>query len=203
MKLEDFPDPFFAIKKFEELLSEYTGAPYAITTDCCTHAIELCMIAKQIRYCEFPSRTYLSIPMTMHKLSIEYTMHDKMWYPCYQFHNTNIFDCARYFQKDMYQSGTLMCLSFGRTKPLQIGQGGAILTDDKTLADKFNRMRYDGRDVFNYSPWQTQKIFELGYHYYLRPEEAIVGINLLNNGKLLEQPSHIFDYPNCLEIEIK
>jgi len=29
---------FDKIKKFEEELAEFTGAPYAIMTDCCTHA---------------------------------------------------------------------------------------------------------------------------------------------------------------------
>ena len=34
---------FEKIKQFEEALADFTGAPYAIMTDCCTHAIELCL----------------------------------------------------------------------------------------------------------------------------------------------------------------
>jgi len=34
---------FKALFDFESALAEYTGAPYAVLTDGCTHAIELCM----------------------------------------------------------------------------------------------------------------------------------------------------------------
>ena len=34
---------FDKILEFETALAEYTGAPYAVMTDCCTHAIELCL----------------------------------------------------------------------------------------------------------------------------------------------------------------
>ena len=61
-----------SIYKFEQELAEFTGAPYAVMTDCCTHAIELCFrldIPKQVSFTPY---TYLSIPMLMHKLDIEY-----------------------------------------------------------------------------------------------------------------------------------
>ena len=32
------------ITKFEQALAEFTGAPYVVATDCCTHAIELCLL---------------------------------------------------------------------------------------------------------------------------------------------------------------
>ena len=31
-----------SVRKFEQELATFTGAPYVVTTDCCTHAIELC-----------------------------------------------------------------------------------------------------------------------------------------------------------------
>ena len=63
---------FDDILKFEQALAEYTGAPYAIMTDCCTHAIELCMRYDRVEFCAFTPYTYLSIPMLMHKLGIKY-----------------------------------------------------------------------------------------------------------------------------------
>jgi dTDP-4-amino-4,6-dideoxygalactose transaminase len=33
---------FEKIVEFESALAKFTGAPYAVMTDCCTHAIELC-----------------------------------------------------------------------------------------------------------------------------------------------------------------
>jgi dTDP-4-amino-4,6-dideoxygalactose transaminase len=34
---------FEKIANFEKELSEFTNSPYVVTTDCCTHAIELCL----------------------------------------------------------------------------------------------------------------------------------------------------------------
>jgi dTDP-4-amino-4,6-dideoxygalactose transaminase len=70
---------FDKIKKFEEELAEFAGAPYAVMTDCCTHAIELCLRYDRVRACKFTPYTYLSIPMTMHKLGIHYVYHDTEW----------------------------------------------------------------------------------------------------------------------------
>ena len=62
---------FDDIKRFELALAEFTGAPYVVMTDCCTHAIELCLRYDKIKQCTFTPYTYLSIPMTMHKRSEE------------------------------------------------------------------------------------------------------------------------------------
>ena len=61
---------FEEILQFEKLLAKKTGAPYAIMTDCCTHAIELCLRYRKVKRVQFTAYTYLSIPMTMHKLGI-------------------------------------------------------------------------------------------------------------------------------------
>ena len=63
-------------------------------------------------------------------------------------------------------------------------------------------MRFDGRDIFQYSPWLAQKKFHVGYHYYLRPEECIIGLNLLQNRQFIEQTDKLHNYPDCREIEI-
>jgi dTDP-4-amino-4,6-dideoxygalactose transaminase len=82
---------FEKIKQFEDALAEFTGAPYAVMTDCCTHAIELCLRYERVQECEFTPYTYLSIPMLMHKLGIEYPILDhawQRWHGEYQFINT-------------------------------------------------------------------------------------------------------------------
>ena len=70
----DFND----IHRFEVALAEFTGAPYAIMTDCCTHAIELCLRYDKIREVMITPYTYLSLPMTFHKLGIK--EHDEVFY---------------------------------------------------------------------------------------------------------------------------
>lgn len=203
--IADYTNPFDAIKDFETALSRYTGAPYVITTDCCTHAIEIALrITKPNCALSFPSRTYLSVLMTMHKLDIQYHLNDRRWYQDleYQFEGSNIWDSARKLESNMYRPGQIQCLSFGRTKPLEIGKGGCILTDDPELATKARRMRYDGREIDVYKPWSDQGVFELGFHYYLRPEDAVNGHNLLSAGNLLPQQETFFNYPDCSQLTI-
>ena len=196
---------FDKILKFEQALAEFTGAPYTIMTDCCTHAIELCLRYDQVQECKFTPYTYLSIPMTMHKLGIkyEYLEHEwQRWVGEYPFLETRIWDSARRLEKNMYRAGTMQCLSFGHTKPLHIGRGGAILLDDKVAYDKIIRMRYDGRDL-NITPWQQQKEFQIGYHYKPTPEEAVQGLALLQGIKEFPAAPEFVQYPDLRTITIK
>jgi dTDP-4-amino-4,6-dideoxygalactose transaminase len=192
---------FDSILKFERALAEFTGAPYAVMTDCCTHAIELCLRYDQVRSCSFTAFTYLSIPMTMHKLGIKYSLENEPWIGEYQFHDTRIWDSARRLEKDMYRKGTMQCLSFGRGKPLHIGRGGAILLDDVEAYDTILAQRYDGRDL-TVTPWETQQVFRAGYHYKPTTEEAEQGLAMLE-GVRVNQPVPIpVTYPDCRKITI-
>ena len=169
---------FDTILKFEQALAEYTGAPYAVMTDCCTHAIELCLRYQKIKNCTFTAYTYLSIPMTMHKLGIEYSLIREEWIGEYQFHETNIWDSARRLERGMYRAGQMQCLSFGHNKPLQIGHGGAIILDNKEAYGILLRQRYDGRDL-SIAPWEVQGTFMVGYHYRPAIEDAEIGLEKL------------------------
>jgi dTDP-4-amino-4,6-dideoxygalactose transaminase len=190
---------FDKIFEFEQALAEFTGAPYAVMTDCCTHAIELCLRFDNVSRVLFPAHTYLSIPMTMHKLGIEYSYSDKLWTGEYQFIGTRIWDSARLLREGMYREGQLQCLSFGFDKPLSIGRGGAILTDDVEVYDTLIQQRYDGRDL-TISPWQQQKVFRVGYHYKPTIEEAVRGLELLPT---IDQEPKYKEYPDLREIIIK
>ena len=203
INLSEFSNPFDVVTAFEKAICEYTGAPYCVVTDCCTHAIEIAFrLNRPVDVVAFPAKTYLSVLMTMHKLGIPYKLQDRAWRGQYKFEGSHVWDCARYFEKDMYIPGAVQCISFGLTKPLQIGRGGCLLTDDPILYQQASCMRYDGRDIFTYSPWVTQKRFKVGYHYYLRPEECVVGLNLLEQKQFTEQIDSYYNYPDCREIEI-
>lgn len=195
---------FDKILKFEQELAEFTGAPYAIMTDCCTHAIELCFRYLEIKECMFTPYTYLSIPMLMHKLNIKYDYldHDQSWVGEYKFIGTKrIWDSARRLEKNMYRKGSMQCLSFGQGKPLQIGRGGAILLDDKAAYETMLAQRYDGRDL-TISPWQEQKVFRVGYHYKPTIEEAMLGLAMLQGIKESNpKPVHV-QYPDLRKITI-
>ena len=192
---------FDKIKKFEDSLAEFTGAPYAVMTDCCTHAIELCLRYNRVREVVMTPYTYLSIPMTMHKLGIKYYYREEEWTGEYRFHGTRIWDSARRLESGMYRPGTMQCLSFGHNKPLAIGHGGAILLDDKIAYETILRQRYDGRDLI-VAPWQDQKTFHVGYHYKPSIEDAVQGVALLQGVKEHNPKPVYVPYPDLRNITI-
>jgi len=189
---------FEKISEFESALAEFTGAPYAVMTDCCTHAIELCLRFDRVRRCSIPAHTYLSIPMTLYKLDIAFVYTDIDWLGEYQFISTRIWDSARLLKQGMYRPGQLQCLSFGYDKPLSIGRGGAVLTDDIEIYNTLKHQCYDGRDL-SIIPWEDQKIFNIGYHYKPTIEEAIRGLELLPN---IDQEPKYKEYPDLRNITI-
>ena len=193
---------FSTIFEFEQIFAEFTGAPHAIMTDCCTHAIELCLRYQKPTNVVFSAFTYLSIPMTMHKLGISYTLSDEEWIGEYQFGNTTIWDSARRLEQNMYRPGQMQCLSFGQGKPVQIGRGGAILLDDKAAYETMLAQRYDGRDL-TVSPWQDQQVFRVGYHYKPTIEEAEIGLAKLTSYKVNPQAPVLVKYPDLRKITIQ
>jgi dTDP-4-amino-4,6-dideoxygalactose transaminase len=162
------------VEKFEQLIAEFYGAPYAVAVDCCTHAIELCLRLTKPQHVLCPTRTYLSVPMTFKKLDIEWDFVDYNWNNFYFIGNTNIVDAAVYWERKGYIPNTMMCLSFQHKKHLSLGRGGMILLDNLTQYNELKKMRYDGRldDI----PWKDQDIDSFGYHYYMTPETAEKGI---------------------------
>jgi len=180
---------------FEEALAEYTGAPYVVVTDGCTHAIELCMRYEGVKECQFSAYTYLSIPMTLKHLGIEYTMNDQSWTGEYHFVNTRIWDSARRLEPNMYRPGAMQCLSFGWTKPLQLGKAGAILLDDPEAYQVMSRQRSDGRDLN--IPWEKETELILGWHYCPTLELCAKGLELLPTIEPKSQPGN---YPDCRKL---
>ena len=189
---------FEKILEFESALAKFTGASYAVMTDCCTHAIELCLRVDRVKRCSIPSHTYLSVPMTLHKLDIACDYTDIEWLGEYQLTGTRVWDSARLLKQDMYRPGMLQCLSFGYDKPLAIGRGGAVLTDDVEVYDVLKLQCYDGRDL-TISPWENQKTFRIGYHYRPTIEEAVRALELLPT---VDQEPKPKQYPNLREIII-
>lgn len=167
-------DPLF---EFEEALAKYTGAPYVVLTDGCTHALELCMRYDRVKSTVFSAYTYLSVPMLMHHLGVKYDLLDEAWTGEYPLRGTRIWDSARRLERNMYQAGAMQCLSFGWTKPMQLGKVGAILLDDLQAYKIMSRQRSDGRDL--HIPWQTETDLILGYHYCPTLELCEQGLKLL------------------------
>ena len=192
------------LTKFENLMSEYTGAPYVVLTDSCTHAIELCFrLNKYNGPVMMPRKTYVSVLMAMHKLGLPVYFDSEIeWEYEYRIAPLNIWDSARAFDKDMYIAGRQQCLSFGWDKRLAIGHGGAILLDNIEDYHQLKAMAYDGRHLEN-NPWQTQKDWKLGFHYNMRLEDAQKGIEMLSRlDELPNKQSQLKTYPDVSKLNI-
>ncbi len=163
-----------SIEKFEYDLAKYFNSPFAVSTDSCTHAIELCLrLIRPKHKITVPSRTYISVPFTLIKLGLDWEFKDINWKDYYYLAGTNIIDAAVHFEKDSYVENSLMCLSFQHRKALSLGRGGAILCSKKQDYDLLKKMAWDGRD--HNRLWKEQDIDVVGYHYYMTPETAELG----------------------------
>ena len=99
----------------------------------------------------------------------------------------------------MYQAGQAQCISFGHRKPLQLGRGGAILTDDAELYEWASLARSDGRDL-RISPWEQQQVFVQGYHYCPTLELCEQGLNKLSTTDT--EPKY-YQYPDLRKINVR
>lgn len=190
---------FNTVDKFEKAVAEYFGAPYAVSTDCCTHAVELCLRYKDVQHAFSPTHTYLSIPMTLQKLNIEWQFIDTQWTEYYNITDT-IIDAATMFRPNSYIAGTYMCLSFQYKKHLSLGRGGIILLDNALDREALIKLGYDGRH--RDAPWAEQDINQMGYHYYMTPETAQAGLDKLQAA--IDTPPKVWtweDYPDISSIK--
>lgn len=183
---------------FEDTLANYTNFKYAICVDCCTNGILLSLellkrlgkISKSDAIC-IPKHTYMSVPMTLVNNSWNIKLVDDKWYKFYQLGKTNVYDAATDFHYDMhkdYSIESIVCISFQQKKRLSLGRGGAILTDNIQYKEILQRMRYDGRNPYvqdNNEIANSPDDMILGYHCYMEPDKAAVGILKMNQQHLL------------------
>lgn len=192
---------YSTVTSFEQALAEFTGAPYVVATDCCTHAIELCFRLLDIKACSLPAHTYLSVPQTLRLLGVDYRLDFYMWLGEYRFKETPVWDSARMLRPGMYHSGQYQCLSFGPGKPLDNTRGGAIILDNEEHYKRLKRMSNDGRDL-SVARWEEQETFEQGYHYMMRIEEAESAMIKLQAYQERGQFAPEYKpYPDCRELK--
>lgn len=174
-------NPFEIVRWFEEEVAEYAGSKYAIATDSCTDAIFLCCMYLDIKNNEvtIPSRTYLSVPQSILQAGGKLQFEDLDWQGIYQLKPFPIYDSAKRFTSNMYIPGSYMCLSFHHKKPLKIGKGGMILTDDLQAVKEIKKMRYEGRSE-NIS-YHEDQLGCGGWNMYMTPEQAARGLTLLSD----------------------
>ena len=191
---------FEIIKKFEVSVAEFFGSKYAIAVDSCTHGVELCLRHTKSDKIKVPKHTYLSIPFLSEKLKIKMEWTDEKWVD-YYYLTDKVIDAAVLWEKDSYIKNTMMCISFRYQKHLSLGRGGIILLDNEEDAKILKKMSYDGRipDI----PWRDQNIDTIGYHYYMTPETAMLGLEKLENA-INTKPRKwtINDWPDLTKMDI-
>jgi len=193
---------FEVVTKLEDKVASFFGAPYAIATDSCTHAVELCLRYEQPYEVTFPPHTYPSMPFLGQKLGLRWSWKEEEWVDYYQIGNTNIYDAAVLWKMGGYIPSTHMCLSFQYQKHLKIGRGGMILTDNKEAFEMLSEMVYDGRNSRTI-PWREQNIRTVGYHYYMTPEAAQAGLDQFEDAVLREPKIWTDrDYPDLRTMDV-
>lgn len=191
---------FNTVTEFEKRVAEYFGAPYAVAVDSCTHGVELCLRYTQADHITVPKNTYLSIPFLANKLWIDLFWKDENWID-YYYLTDKVIDAAVLWKPNSYIAGTFMSLSFQYQKHLSLGRGGIILLDNEHDALQLKMMSYDGR--LPNTPWRDQNINMIGYHYYMTPETAQLGLDKLN--KAIETTPRqwtVNDWPDLTQMDV-
>ena len=191
---------FQVIADFEKEVAKFFDAPYAVAVDCCTHGLELCLRYKKAKKIIVPNRTYLSVPMLADKLNIEMEWYDKKWQD-YYYITDDIIDAAVFWEEGGYIPNTYMCVSFQFRKHLSLGRGGIILFDKEEDFDILKRMSYDGRSPDE--SWSVQNIKTIGYHYYMTPETAELGLKKLPAAIETPPKKWVYtDWPDLTEMDV-
>ena len=188
------------VKELENKIADFFGSPYAVAVDSCTHGVELCLRLLGSNKISVPARTYISIPFLSNKLGLELEWREENWKD-YYYLTEKVIDAAVLWKRNSYVSGTLMSLSFQFQKHLSLGRGGMILTDNEKQAHELKKMSYDGRlpDI----PWREQNISSIGYHYYMTPETAQLGLDKLQQA--IDTPPRVWqvsDWPDLRLMDV-
>ena len=194
---------FEIITEFEQSIAEFFGSPYAVAVDSCTHGIELCLRYTKETKINVPKRTYLSVPFLAEKMGLEREWRDEEWEDYYtlNYGDKRIIDAAVLWRKDSYIPNTFMCLSFQYQKHLSLGRGGVILLDNEKDFITLKKMSYDGR--LPNIPWREQNIDTVGFHYYMTPETAKLGLEKIKNAiETTPKKWLVTDWPDLTEMEI-
>jgi dTDP-4-amino-4,6-dideoxygalactose transaminase len=194
---------FGVVSTFENKISEFFGSKYAVAVDSCTHGLELCLRHTKETRINVPKRTYLSVPFLAEKIGLERKWRDDNWerYYTINYGDKKIIDAAVLWEKNSYVPNTFMCISFQYQKHLSLGRGGVILLDNEIDYLSLKKMSYDGR--LPNVPWRDQDIDTVGFHYYMTPETAQLGLDKLQTA--IDTPPRqwvVTDWPDLTEMQI-
>ena len=200
---------FSVVEQFERRVADYCGAMECVSTSTGTAAIFLALMLERERLeavnmfahtrpVTCPARTFISVPMAIKQAGFRLKLVPQSWLFQYQLSPLRVVDAALDFRARMFVPGTLTCLSFQARKILNIGEGGAILLDDKAEAEWLRAARYSGRR----GPlFRVEDVTAMGWHCYMTPEKAARGLHLLEYTRDIREqlPASAMRYPDLRE----
>jgi len=203
-------NPYEITADFEKAISDYTGAPYVVALDSCSNAIFLSLMYEGIKCREIsiPCRTYMSVPCEIIHAGgrvkfLPMENGDKLK-GAYQLIGSQTWDSALRFTADMYIPDSFMCCSFtGKYKPMKLGKGGCILTDNQDAYKWFKKARFSGRGECDYFEDNFEMI---GWNFYLHPIFSALGLQLIGqfyeDGRKKDFPDVESLYPDLSKFSI-
>ena len=202
----DFSDPIDIIDIFEKKVAKFAGSKYAIAVNSASSGIFLCLKHYQNTYgnqkdfpttITVPSRTYISVPMTVVNAGFKVKFEDIKWKGIYDLEPFNLVDGATRWTKDMYVGdGALQVVSFQIKKRVPICAGGMILTDNKKEYEWLKLASHDGRNMNVH--YGDDEFAVIGWHMNMIPEDAARGILLMDS--LPEVNEDVYGWENYYDI---
>jgi len=202
----DFSDPIDIIDIFEKKVAKFAGSKYGVAVNSSSSGIFLCLKYYQAMYgnqkdfpttITVPSRTYISVPMTVINAGFEVKFEDIKWKGIYDLEPFNLVDGATRWTKDMYVGdGALQVVSFQVKKRIPIGAGGMILTDDKKEYEWLKLASHDGRNMNVH--YGDDEFAIIGWHMNMIPEDAARGILLIDS--VPEVNEDVYSWENYYDI---
>ena len=188
IKIKNWESLSNIIDIFEKKVAKFAGSKYGVAVNSSSSGIFLCLKYYQAMYgnqkdfpttITVPSRTYISVPMTVINAGFKVKFEDIKWKGIYDLEPFNLVDGATRWTKDMYVGdGALQVVSFQIKKRVPIGRGGIVMTDSKEAYDWLKYASYDGRDLTK--QYMDDDFKMIGWHFYMTPEDAARGILLMD-----------------------
>jgi len=191
------------VTEFEEKITEFVGAKYAVSFNSATSAIFLLLLGKNITV-KVPSIIPPVVINAIITSGNEYDFYDDTkWvgnsYILHTFEDYKVVDSAQKLEKDQFKKECnpedLMIFSFYPTKPIGSCDGGMIVSDDLNKILHLKEMALNGMS-FSENNWD-RKIKFPGYKMYMNSIQCDIAIkNFEKYESKLERLSYIRDYYN-------
>jgi dTDP-4-amino-4,6-dideoxygalactose transaminase len=172
---------------FENIISEYVGAKYAVSLNSATSAIFLCLLNKHT-IIKIPSIIPPVVPNAILTSHNQIKFYDNTeWvgdsYVLHDFGPYKIIDSAQKLEHNQFakecNDQDLMIFSFYPTKPIGSCDGGMIVSND---INKINHLKEQSLNGMSYAKNNWDRVIKFpGYKMYMNSVQAALALNNFRN----------------------